>query len=284
MIPTTRWAELHRVTADPQRTDPDSGCGPDNEDMDRFRPGRRIVASLPTIGFSRHTAVPVLRRAMDSAARTTSQRLPALIAGSSLIGVAVAMLVHAELGLPPYDVLTSALSEHLEITLGQASWSVAAVMFLVAGACGRWPSVWGLAYVLLNGVAIDAAIGLLDQPDTIAGRWAFVIGSIVLLASGVSLVVYSGVTGGPFELLMLAGQDRGMSPTLIRYGLDLGVFGLGIILGGSFGLATVVFAISFALAMRITGQALIDHGTGRRSRIERHATKTAALGDAPSLK
>lgn len=222
---------------------------------------------LGQTGFGRHSAVPALRRAANSATVSFSRQLFSLAAGSSLIGIAIALLVHADLGLPPNDVMSSALSVRLGLTLGQTGWATAGVLFVVATLLGRRPSWWGIGYIFANGAAIDAASGLLTQPDTMGGRWAFVVAAIILLPSGVSLVVYSGTTGGPFELLMLAGEDRGVNRIIIRYGLEIGVFAGGIILGGSFGPATIVYALTIGLVLRWIGQALIDHGVGRRARL-----------------
>lgn len=222
---------------------------------------------LGTISISRHTALPMLRRASTSPVVPVGRQLISLLIGSSLIGVAVALMVRAELGLTPYDVMSSAVSDRLSITLGQAGWFMAGVFFVVAAVFGRRPSIWGLGYILANGVAIDSAAGLLTTPDTVAGQWAFVVAAVVVLATGVSLVMYSGTTGGPFELLMLAGQDRGIDPLKIRYGLDIAVFAAGVTLGGSFGPATVFYALSFGLVLKLSTQALVDHGVGRQTRL-----------------
>jgi uncharacterized membrane protein YczE len=176
-------------------------------------------------------------------------------------------MVRADLGLTPYDVMSSALSQRLGLSLGQAGWAMAAGLFAVAAAFKHRPSPWGVGYILANGFAIDAAGGLLTRPETFAGRWTFVAAAVVLLAAGVGLVVYSGTTGGPFELLTLAGEDRGISRTTMRYSLDVGVFAVGVMLGGSFGPATVVFALSFGFVLRMISQALVDHGQGRQARM-----------------
>ena len=67
-----------------------------------------------------------------------------------MIGISVALLVHAGLGLPPYDVLASALSGRFGISLGQSGWLVAAVLFGGAALLGQRPSIWGLVYIVSN--------------------------------------------------------------------------------------------------------------------------------------
>ncbi|MFT7647648.1 MAG: putative membrane protein YczE [Candidatus Poriferisodalaceae bacterium] len=96
--------------------------------------------------------------------------------------------------------------------------------------------------------------------------------AIILMAFGVSLVVYSGTTGGPFELLMLAGEDRGMSRLTVRYCLDVGVFVSGVALGGTFGPAIVVYALTFGLVLQLVSQGFHDHAMGRQQRIQIHSS------------
>ncbi len=246
----------------------------------------RLLTFLGGLAFSRQAAIPMLRKVGASPVGHLPRRVAGLFLGSSFIGISVALLVHAGLGLPPYDVLSSALSDLLGVSLGQAGWLVAAALFAVAGLFRQWPSGWGLVYIVSNGLMVDAASGLLTRPDTLLGRWIFVVAAIVIMASGISLVVYSGTTGGPFELLMNAGELRGASPVVVRTGLDLGVFALGVVLGGNFGLATVLYALVFGITMRTIGQALADHEVGRRLRLaaaaEASATAASDLGVEPA--
>ena len=191
----------------------------------------------------------------------------ALLVGSTLIGTAVAFLVQADLGLAPYDVLSSAIGTQLGISLGQAGWAVAAVLFMIAALFGNRPSPWGIGYIVANGLAVDATSWLLNSPATLAGRVVFVFAAIVIMAAGVNVVLYSGTTGGPFELLMAAGETRGLKRIHVRYALDVIVLGLGITLGGDFGLATIIYAALMGVVLQLLRQALDDYGSGRQLRL-----------------
>jgi len=131
-------------------------------------------------------------------------RIVALLVGSTMIGAAVGFLVQADLGLAPYDVLSSGIQQRLGISLGQAGWIVAFVLFAISSALGHRPSMWGGAYIVANGVAVDLTGWLLNEPQSVVVRLLFVLAGIVIMATGVNIVLYSGTTGGPFELLMLA--------------------------------------------------------------------------------
>lgn len=209
----------------------------------------------------------MLRRRLGTTSRSFAVRAVSLACGSLMIGSSISLLVQADLGLPPYDVLSSGLGGLLGITLGQAGWIVAGVLFAAATALGQRPSPWGIAYILANGAAIDASAGLLNQPESLAGRIGFLAAGIVIMAGGVNLVLFSGTTGGPFELLMTAGEHRGLNRVVTRSALDGGVLLIGIAIGGAFGIGTVVHAALMGLVLQAVNQVFADHRAGRQQRL-----------------
>lgn len=219
------------------------------------------------LGFGRQGALAATRRMFPARALSPVRMAVSLLVGSSLIGVGVVLLTQAELGLSPYDVLVSGLMPRLGLTFGQTVWVVSGVLFLIAAILGRRPSRWGIAYVLANGVAIDAISGMINQPASMAGRIGFVLAALATISAGISLVVHSGSTGGAFELLSAAGEDRGLDRTMVRTGLEVGLLLLGIALGGSFGPATIVIALAIGPVLGVIGQALADHSNGRARRL-----------------
>ncbi len=197
-----------------------------------------------------------------------------LIVGSSCIGVGVVLLTQADLGLSPYDVLVSGLIPRVGLSFGQTVWLVAAVLFFIAFLLGQRPSRWGIAYVLANGIAIDAISGTINSPESMAGRVLFVVAALAAISAGISVVVHSGSTGGAFELLTTAGEQRGLDRVIVRTTLEVGLLMLGITLGGSFGPATIVIALGIGPVLGVVGQALADHSHGRAWRLIETAPET----------
>jgi len=227
-------------------------------------------SSLIIRGVSRDGIVASALVNAPPVARRNAHRAVVLAAGAILIGLGVALFSHAGLGLPPYDVLVSVVRDRLGITLGQAGWLLAVVLLAAAASLRQFPSLLTAVYILANGVAVDVAIGLLRDPQILIVRIVFVVVGITALAAGIALVVHSGLGGGAFELLMRAGAERGVDPLKVRTGLEVGLLGTGIALGGEFGPATVVFALSIGPMLRLGAQALADHRTGREQRIGSH--------------
>ncbi len=190
-----------------------------------------------------------------------------LASGSILIGLGVSFLVHGRLGLPPYDVMLSAIRVHTGLSHGQSAWAAAAVLFSVASLLGRPPKPAGLALAFLNGFSVDAFGALLVDPDSMVLRILFAGMGMLAITTGLALVIFSGTTGGAFDLLMQAGADRGFEAVRVRTILEVCVIVGGVAAGGTAGIATAVFAVVVGPLLRLVSQALADHRNGRHDRL-----------------
>ncbi len=216
--------------------------------------------------LSRHGAIAFNKTRSPEATRVSISRAASMLAGSTLIGLGVSFFVHARLGLAPYDVLLSALSPRIGLSLGQSAWLMAALMFSVAALLGQRTRLSGVAYVLANGFAVDIAVSVIRDAEPLGLRILFAFLGLAAIVGGISLVVHSGLTGGAFELLMNAGRERGRDPIKVRTGIELSILTVGIALGGDFGIATIGFAALIGPTMRAFNQALSDHRNGRALR------------------
>ncbi len=218
-------------------------------------------------GLSRHGAVAAQRITNAPQTRTTARQVFSQFCGSVFIGLGVSLFVHAQLGVPAYDVMLTALRDRLGISLGQAAWLFTGLLFLAATVLGRRPRISGLFFLLGNGLSVDIWLQLINDPDDIFTRMLFVALGTVAIAGGVALVIHAGLTGGAIELLMNAGADRGLDPFKVRRGLEIGIVLLGLALGGDLGPATIVFVLTMSPILKLGQQALADHRRGRSERL-----------------
>lgn len=251
-----------------------------NDPGDWVSPGRE-TGGLPDIGkvnfgpirgaYSR-SRITITRQGAVATGRARQVVAPArpwlwMLVGSSILGAGVALLIRAELGLPPYDVLLSALARELGVTHGQAGWVLAGALLLVASLLGRRPRIATVAWVLSNVVAIDVVMPLLDAPEALPTRIAFAAAGTCSIAGGVALVVHSGGTGGAFELIIKALGDRGFQPVPVRTAMEFTTLATGLALAGDAGFVTIAFALTFGPLVVGAERALEDHRVGRESRL-----------------
>ncbi|MBT8493318.1 MAG: hypothetical protein KJO07_09705 [Deltaproteobacteria bacterium] len=190
-----------------------------------------------------------------------------VLLSSVLIGLAISMFRHAHLGLPPYDVLVSSISRHSALSFGQAAWVLAAVFYSAAALLGQRPKLVGLLWVFANGLMVDAMYPLLRDPSHLAGRIGLAAAAIATLSLAISVIAHSASTGGAFELLTRAAEERNVGPRRFRTGLEVAVLSLGIIAGGAFGPATLVHALAISWTIGAASQGLADHRAGRQHRL-----------------
>ena len=231
----------------------------------RFR--RLFARPRSLVALTRQGALAAARRVHAGRVISPARKTLLVLAGSSLIGTGVALFIHARLGLSPYDVALSAIAEHAGTTHGQAAWIASGSLFAIAAVLGQRPSRYGLLFVAMNGIAVDTASALVENPNAMAVRGLFVLLGLGAITGGIAVVVHSSSTGGPFELLSAAGAQRGLNPTHVRTGMEITLITGGVVAGGSFGVATILFAMAIGPLLGTALQALGDHRAGRMARV-----------------
>ncbi|WP_243057151.1 YitT family protein [Nocardioides sp. SR21] len=173
------------------------------------------------------------------------RRLPQLYAGLVAYGVSLGMMMRGDLGLAPWDVLHSGLTEHFPITIGQAVVIMSFVVLLLWIPLREKPGLGTISNALIVGFSADATLALLDRPDNIAARVALMVGGIVLCGLATAMYIGAQLGRGPRDGLMTGLARRtGLSLRLVRTGLEITVVIIGLLLGGTLGLGTVLYALA----------------------------------------
>jgi len=174
-----------------------------------------------------------------------ARRLPQLYAGLVAYGVSLAMMYRGDLGLAPWDVLHSGLIRHLPITIGQAVVLCSFLVLLLWIPLREVPGLGTISNALVVGVSADVTLGLLAEPDALALRVALMLGGIVLCGLATALYIGAQLGRGPRDGLMTGLARRtGRSIRVVRTGLELAVVVVGVLLGGTIGLGTVLYALA----------------------------------------
>ena len=172
------------------------------------------------------------------------RRLPRLLFGLVVCGVGLALIIRADLGLDSWNVLHQGLESQTGISIGMITILVGLAMFAITLPLGEQIGLGTLLNVLLIGLTIDLVLWPLDEPDSTAVRWAFLIGGTLLFAVGSGFYIGAGLGPGPRDGVMTALAARGLSVGVVRTGIELVVLAVGWLLGGSVGAGTVLFALA----------------------------------------
>jgi len=165
--------------------------------------------------------------------------------GFLLYGLALTLIVRANLGTGTWLVLEVALANMFGIKIGTMTVYMGFIVLIVALAL-REQVGWGtLGNILSIGPWLNLFLNIISTPkDNMALQIVmFLLG---VLIQGAATAIYIGVDAGagPRDSLMLAiHRTTGVSIRLARGALEILFVLIGWLLGGPLGLGTVVFAL-----------------------------------------
>ena len=190
-------------------------------------------------------------------------RLTSLVVGLFLFAFAIVLILESKLGLSPWDVLNQGLSKHTPLSFGMANVAVGLTVLLIGWSLGGRPGVGTVANAVLVGAFIQALTAIHGLTalahDGLSVRIPLLIVGIWLIGPATALYIGADLGAGPRDTLMLVGAQRtGRRVGLVRGVLEVCALAIGIVLGGTFGVGTVLFAVlvgpvvesSFALLRR----------------------------------
>ena len=177
-----------------------------------------------------------------------------LLAGLVVFSAGLTMMIRADLGLSPWDVLHDAISGLIALTFGQVVVLVSLIVVGIAWTLGVRPGPATIVNSVLVGVVTDGmlASGLLDGLSTgpLLPRLVVLLAGISMIALGTAAYITAKLGAGPRDGLMLAiarrtSRSAGGARTAIEATVLIG----GVVLGGSIGLGTAVFVVAIGPAI-----------------------------------
>ncbi len=175
----------------------------------------------------------------------STRRLVQLYAGLVLYGLSMALLVRSGLGVMPWDVLHQGLARQLGWSLGVVTIVVGALVLLAWVPLRERPGLGTVSNVVVIGLALDAALAVLPEPGSLPVRVALVPAGILLNAVATAAYIGVHLGPGPRDGLMTGLVRRtGRSVRLVRTSIEVTVVAAGWLLGGTLGVATVLYALS----------------------------------------
>lgn len=173
------------------------------------------------------------------------RRLLQLYIGLVLYGVSTALFVHANLGADPWDVFHLGVAKQLGISFGTVIILTGAAVLLLWIPIRQMPWLGTVSNVIVLGLAADATLAVLPPLESMVARSALLAGAIVLNAIATGMYIGAGFGPGPRDGLMTGLHARtGWSLRGIRTAIELSVLLIGWLLGGKFGVGTVIYALS----------------------------------------
>ena len=194
---------------------------------------------------------PYSSAAMTGAWDRPVERATRLLLGLVLFGLALATLVKADLGLDPWNVFTQGLARQIGLSLGQTTVIVSVLLLVLWIPLGERPGLGTIANALIVGPVVDLGLEIIPAPGQLTGQIAYMVAAIVGTAIATGLYVGAGWGPGPRDGLMTGLGARGVPIAFARAGIEITVLVVGWFLGGTVGVATVLFATTIGPLVKV---------------------------------
>ncbi|MDY0810543.1 hypothetical protein SM793_03940 [Kitasatospora purpeofusca] len=155
------------------------------------------------------------------------------------------LMLRAGLGLDPWDVFHQGLQGSFGLSVGAWVTICGALVLLLWIPLRQLPGVGTVANVLLIGAAMDLTLRFVGTPGALPVRILLMVTAVLLNGVATGLYIGARLGSGPRDGLMTGLHRRtGGSLRLIRTGIELVVLAVGVLLGGTAGVGTVVYALA----------------------------------------
>ena len=176
-----------------------------------------------------------------------------LLLGLYLVGLGLAMMIHTDLGVPPWDVLSQGLQVQTGWSFGTCAVVISAIVLLIWIPIKQQPGIGTIINAVLIGPFADLSKPLMPELDGWLANLVWMALGLFSVALGAGLYISANLGAGPRDGLMV-GLTRvsGWPFWVIRTIGESVVLITGWLLGGTVGIGTALFAISIGTLMQMT--------------------------------
>ena len=174
--------------------------------------------------------------------------------GLYIYGWGIALMVHASIGIAPWDVFAQGISHQTHLSFGIASVVVSLIVLI----CWIPVKVKALGIgTILNGIFIgvfcDLSMPLLPSLPNALAQYATFVAGIVTVAFATGLYISSKLGSGPRDGLMVGlAKATGRPLWLLRTATEATVLLIGWLMGGQIGFGTIIFAVTIGPLMQLS--------------------------------
>lgn len=173
-----------------------------------------------------------------------------LCLGLFLFGLGESLIITAYFGMSPWTVLAEGLSITTGLSIGTLTFLISLGVLLLWIPLKQQAGIGTILNAIIVAAVIEWSLPYLPHPETYAMQiLQAVLGTLIVgVASGIYLIANLGP--GPRDGLMTGCQKAtGLPIAWVRVFLEIVVITIGWTLGGTVGIATVIFAIGVGPAV-----------------------------------
>lgn len=169
------------------------------------------------------------------------------LTGLLVMSLGIVLLIIADLGATPWDVLHIGLYYQLGLTIGTWSIIVGVVILTVASLISKeFPKMGAILNMVLIGVFIDLFLLLpfMQTPSSLPGKMIMFVCGLIIYCYGMGIYISAQLGAGPRDSLMIALTSKtGWKIGRVRACMEVVVLIIGWQLGGPIFWGTIVIGL-----------------------------------------
>ena len=167
-----------------------------------------------------------------------------LCSGLAIFGFGEAILIRTGIGVSPWTVLAEGLTNYVNWTVGFATFIISVVVLLCWIPLKQTPGIGTIMNAIIVAIVIDLSLPIIPDINNFYGKLLFVFLGIIITGFGGSIYLISNLGPGPRDGLMTGMQKKTNLPLAwVRSLIEITAVMFGWLLGGTFGIGTIFFAL-----------------------------------------
>lgn len=175
-------------------------------------------------------------------------RLLVTILGMIIIGFGVGLYIYVDLGVDAASVLMTGIQKIFDISYGVASFGLNVILIIIIFFIDKkYLNISTFLAIFTIGFSVDLSVSIYSKfisVNNIYLNWFLCVLGCFIMAFGVALYIYTKLGVGAIDCVSEIISDRFNKPyKYVRIGADFCFLILGLFVGGSFGLGTIVISL-----------------------------------------
>lgn len=172
-------------------------------------------------------------------------RFAKLIFGLFIYGIGLAMMVDAQIGIAPWDVLAQGISLQTSLSFGQSTVFVSFLVLLIWIPLKVKLGLGTVMNAIFVGLFADLALPFIPEPEIYWQQLVLFVAGMLLISFATGLYISCGMGKGPRDGLNIGLTQKLKKPFwLVRTAVEIIVVTIGFLLGGQVREGTLLFAIA----------------------------------------
>jgi uncharacterized protein len=179
-------------------------------------------------------------------------RLLILAFGLFLFGIGESLYIQSNLGNSPWAVFADGVAKLTGISIAWSTLIISCVIVLLWIPLKEKYGIGPIANTLIVPLAMNVGLTLIPRQDSTINGALFLVIGIACVGLGSAIYITCGLGAGPRQGMMTAlHRITGVRVARIATSIEVVVFTLGVLMGGKYGIGTLVFALCIGPAVAI---------------------------------